>query len=267
MESPPKAAKPRGIVIDPLVWLCGGGVALIGIGVLAFFLWMVPPAAAREAVSACRGLNGMAPLDRQVTNDGRVIEPLHGSTRLCPGGKPCQLPVAAPDFVATDITGKQVRLSDYRGRVVLLNFWASWCAVCKSEKPALTEMARELGGRDYVVLTVVSDHNWADAIAAILQALVPNVRLPARDAKGQLSLAEISAVYEAALPDGIPFTPLLDPPRGDDNLGPITQQWGITAVPESVLIDRQGIIRAYFANKREWTSPVAKTCLRSVIDS
>jgi len=58
----------------------------------------------------------------------------------------------------------------------------------------------------------------------------------------------------------------LDPPAGDDNIGQIAASWGIKAVPESALIDRKGNIRAYFVNKRDWTSDVAETCLRSVID-
>jgi hypothetical protein len=58
----------------------------------------------------------------------------------------------------------------------------------------------------------------------------------------------------------------LDPPNGDSNIGAIASSWGITAVPESALIDRNGNIRAYFVNKRDWQSPVAETCIRSVID-
>jgi len=60
---------------------------------------------------------------------------------------------------------------------------------------------------------------------------------------------------------------LLDLPAGDENIGKITAAWGIKAVPESALIDRQGNIRAYFANKREWKSNVAQTCLRSMIEA
>ena len=58
----------------------------------------------------------------------------------------------------------------------------------------------------------------------------------------------------------------LDPPSGDGNIGTIAASWGIKAVPESALIDRKGNIRAYFVNKRDWKSPVAETCIRSVIE-
>ena len=265
-EARPKRVQPRGIVIDPVVWCVGGAVALVGFLVVAAFLWMIPTAAAREAVSACRGMHGLQPLDRQVGPDGRVMNPLNGSIQLCPIGRPCQLPQRAPDFTAIDITGKPRKLSEFKGRVVLLNFWASWCGVCKAEKPSLAAMARELGGSDYVVLTVVSDKTWSDAIVALLDSLAPGTPLPPRDANGQIPLDQLKKVYEEALPNGIPFVPLLDPPNGDDNLGPITKSWGLTAVPETALIDRDGVIRAYFVNKRDWESPVATTCLRSVID-
>jgi len=76
----------------------------------------------------------------------------------------------------------------------------------------------------------------------------------------------VRAAFARGLPTGTPFKVLLDPPQGDENIGQITASWGIKAVPESALIDRKGNIRAYFVNKRDWSSTVAQTCLRSVID-
>lgn len=233
------------IVVDPRVLIAGGAVALIGVIVLGMFLWMVPTAAAREATAACRGL-------REATE----LNPA-----LCPDGRACAAPVAAPDFVAKDITGKDVKLSDFRGKVVLLNFWASWCGVCKQEKPQLNTMASEMAGPDFVVIALASDRSWADALTAVLDALAPQA-VPA----GEPSMDKVSAAFRSALPDGTPFKVLLDPPAGDSNIGKIAAAWGIEKVPESALIDRKGNIRAYFVNKRDWESPVAETCLRAVID-
>lgn len=232
-------------MIDPRTLLAGGAVALVGVVVLGLFLWMVPNAAARELTAACRGMKVEAELN----------------PALCPNGASCTLPVLAPDFTATDLTGKSVKLSDFRGKVVLLNFWASWCGVCKTEKPALNEMAGEMANNDFVVLALASDHSSADAMTAILEALSPQAT-----PKGKPTMEAASAAYRAALPHGTPFKVLIDPPMGDDNIGKITAAWGIKAVPESALIDREGNIRAYFVNKRDWQSPVAQTCLRSVID-
>jgi len=234
-----------GIMLDPRTLLVGGAVALIGVAVLGLFLWMVPNAAERELTAACRGLKVEAELN----------------PALCPDGASCTLPVPAPDFTATDLTGKTVHLSDFHGKVVLLNFWASWCGVCKTEKPALSEMASEMSSNDFVVLALASDHSSADAMTAILEAVSPQSA-----PKGKSTMAAVSAAYRQALPHGAPFKVLIDPPMGDENIGKITASWGIKAVPESALIDRKGNIRAYFVNKRDWQSPVAQTCLRSVID-
>lgn len=232
-------------MIDPRTLLVGGSVALVGVVVLGLFLWMVPNAAARERTAACRGM--------------RVENALNPA--LCPNGTSCTLPVPAPDFTAKDITGKDVKLSDFRGKVVLLNFWASWCGVCKTEKPALNAMASNMTSDDFVVLALASDHAPSDALAAVLESLAPQA-VPA----GKLAAEQVNAAFRQALPNGTPFKVLLDPPEGDNTIGKITSSWGIKAVPESALIDRQGNIRAYFVNKRDWQSSVSQTCLRSVID-
>ncbi|HEY4239831.1 MAG TPA: TlpA disulfide reductase family protein [Kofleriaceae bacterium] len=235
--------------LRPRVLVAGGLVAAVGVAVLAVFLWMVPQAAAREAVSACKGLKGEATLNASV----------------CGGKDPCPIGTLAPDFAAKDVTGKVVHLSDYRGKIVLLNFWASWCGVCKTEKPELSAMAKDLAGKDFVIVALASDHSFSDALVGVLDALAPTAKLP--DVRGEIPLSDVKRVYDQALPHGIPFNVLLDPPEGDGNIGKIAAQWGITAVPESALIGRDGKIIAYFANKRDWSLPVAETCLRSVVES
>jgi thiol-disulfide isomerase/thioredoxin len=158
------------------------------------------------------------------------------------------------------MNGNDVSLHDYRGKVVLINFWASWCGVCKTEKPGLAAMASEMANDDFVVLAMASDRAWPDALTAVLEAVAPHA------VPEGAPPAKVNEAFRRALPDGTPFKLLLDPPPGDENIGKITASWGIKAVPESALIDRQGNIRAYFVNKRDWQSPVAETCLRAVID-
>jgi thiol-disulfide isomerase/thioredoxin len=243
-----KQAERRGVFVDTRVLLVGSAVAVLGVAVLAFFLWMVPSAAARETKAACTSLRSTPP-----------------NPALCPNGQQsCQYPIPARDFTAYDNNGKQVHLSDFRGKVVLLNFWASWCGVCKNEKPQLEAMAHDLAGDDFVVIALASDRTWTDVLAAIVDALGgAGVKLP----EGKdLTLQAALDAYRRTLPNGVPFQVFLDPPSGDDNIGQIAASWGIKAVPESALIDRRGNIRQYFVNKRDWGTPVAETCLRSVID-
>jgi len=259
----------HGIVVDPRVLVAGGAVALVGVGVLAAFMWMVPNAAEREVKAACKGLHPATPEEMRKEHPS-----------LCTNGT-CQYPLPAPDFTAVDRSGQPVKLSSFHGKIVLLNFWASWCGVCKMEKPQLNVMADEMSSDDFVTVALASDRNWRDVLVAIVDALAPTINIPfwkGGEAPAQyvfeqhgkehvdIPMSLALEAYKRAAPDGLPFQVLLDPPAGDDNIGQIAASWGIHAVPESALIDKDGNIRAYFINKRDWQSPVAETCLRSLID-
>jgi thiol-disulfide isomerase/thioredoxin len=232
-----------------LGFVAGGVAAAVGISVLAAFLWMVPSAHKREAESACRGMLGFERLN----------------PALCPNGQDCKLPLPAPDFTAIDRNGKPVKLSDFRGKVVLLNFWASWCGTCKAEKPGLGDMAAEMRSHDFEVIALASDSEWRKVLPALVMGLRPNAQLPPAGEDGY-TFEEAKAIYGRELPGGAPFQVFLDPPKGDDTIGVIARSWGLEKVPETALIDRQGNIRAYFVNKRDWSSSVAQTCIRAVVD-
>ncbi|EQD25347.1 MAG: hypothetical protein D084_Lepto4C00174G0002 [Leptospirillum sp. Group IV 'UBA BS'] len=63
----------------------------------------------------------------------------------------------APEIKAPDLSGRTLHLSDYRGKVVLLNFWATWCDPCKKEIPSLIALQKKLSGRSFVVVSVAMD--------------------------------------------------------------------------------------------------------------
>jgi len=111
----------------------------------------------------------------------------------------------APDFVLTSFDGKALRLTDFRGRLVLLNFWASWCGPCLEEMPQLSDWQRNYGAAGLQVIGVSMDDEAA-----------PVKRL----------LAKHPVDYPIVL--------------GDAKLG--ERYGGILGLPQSFLIDRRGLI-------------------------
>ena len=132
----------------------------------------------------------------------------------------------APDFHLKDMNGKDVALSSYRGKVVVLNFWASWCAPCKEELPDLGELAHILKDYKDVALVTVS----VDA--------GPN---------------DVRDLLKTVLHDDAPFPVLFDP-GGETAVG---AKFGTNQFPETWLIDKRGVIRARFDGTRAWSNAVA----------
>src|ERR1035437_1436438 len=84
---------------------------------------------------------------------------------------------AAPDFALKDADGKTVRLSDYKGKVVLLDFWATWCGPCRIEIPWFMEMQRQNKDRGFEVLGVAMDDEGWEAVKPFLTEMKMNYRV------------------------------------------------------------------------------------------
>jgi len=82
--------------------------------------------------------------------------------------------VAAPDFTLTSLDGRKVKLSDFRGKAVLLNFWATWCPPCKVEMPWFEDLQRQYGNAGLVVLGVAMDDTEPAKIAKYANELGVN---------------------------------------------------------------------------------------------
>jgi cytochrome c biogenesis protein CcmG/thiol:disulfide interchange protein DsbE len=130
------------------------------------------------------------------------------------GGQPGQ---QAPDFASTDLTGKPVALSAYRGHRVILNFWASWCQPCRSEFPVLQQLLTR--NADVVVLGVVFEDADSPARTFLRAegATWPGVRDPK---------AQIADAYGVRAKPGIPVSILIDRSGRvvDHRYGPLLDQ-------------------------------------------
>ena len=137
-------------------------------------------------------------------------------------------PTSQKPFVTPD--GSAVSLADYRGKVVVLNFWATWCAPCRKEMPMLEEIARDLGGEDLAVVTLATGRNAPPAIAAFFEEI------------------------------GVESLPQFRDPKQE-----IARDMAVLGLPVTVLIDRQGREIARMTGDADWSGASARAILTEVM--
>lgn len=149
----------------------------------------------------------------------------------CYSLSPVQLNTPAPDFTLKDLTGKEVTLSQYgAGKTTLLHFWATWCAPCLEELPSLFRLQASMKDPNFRLLTVSMDDSS-------------------------------KIVQDFFAKQGWPALPVLVDPSKK-----IPTSFGTTKLPETYIIDKNGVVRFRFVNKRNWGTPMAQACIKSVID-
>ena len=116
------------------------------------------------AVIGCAGVYGIGGLARNTAGDPACRPAIALSNKLAPlvHGEVAALtmattPLKLPDLAFEDADGKPKKLSDWRGRTVLVNLWATWCVPCRKEMPALDSLQTKLGGPDFEVVAVNID--------------------------------------------------------------------------------------------------------------
>ncbi|MBX3270890.1 MAG: redoxin domain-containing protein [Sandaracinaceae bacterium] len=133
----------------------------------------------------------------------------------------------APDFALPMRDGSTWRLSEHRGRVIVMNFWTVTCQPCMEEMPSLIELATILQGRrDIELVTISVDRDWE--------------------------------TVRSAVPDGSPLNVLLDPDRAVVN-----GKFGTRLYPETWVIDGEGFIRLRVDGQRAWSSALAVQAFES----
>lgn len=122
------------------------------------------------------------------------------ATGLCGQAPEDMVHKTAPEFVRTDLAGRRIDLKDYRGKVVLLNFWATWCAGCQVELPKFAQWQKEYGAAGLQIVGVSMD----DGVAPVRKT----VRRLNLDFPVVIGDAHLGDAYGGVL--GLPVTFLLD---------------------------------------------------------
>ncbi len=128
---------------------------------------------------------------------------------LAPSSAP-RVGAKAPDFTLNTADGKAVKLSDFRGQRVVLNFWATWCPPCRSEMPDVNKVATEYRDQGVVVLAV-DQLESPDKVAAFYSEV------------GIGASPAINTIY--------------------DSVGTVAEDYHVTALPSTFVIDQNGVIR------------------------
>ncbi|MFW6199370.1 MAG: peroxiredoxin family protein [Gemmatimonadota bacterium] len=145
----------------------------------------------------------------------------------------------APAFEAVSLEGDTVALSDYRGQVVLLNIWATWCPPCVEEMPSMQRLSEIIEDPDFEVVAVSIDAGEGQ-----------------RDASGNVG-GDVEAFVEEY---GLTFDILLNPS------GSIQRIYQTTGVPESFVIGKDGIIYQKVTGPSEWDSPQNVALMRRLME-
>jgi peroxiredoxin len=145
-----------------------------------------------------------------------IIAPLHGV--VAPWEIEEIMDKPAPEFMLQDLQGNNISLSDFKNKIILINFWATWCEPCKNEMPSLNKLFIKYRDRGFVVLGISIDRSKEPVIEFL---------------------------------KSIP----LDFPVLLDSTVEISQKYKVYAYPTSFLIDRKGLIRAKFIGEEDWLAP------------
>lgn len=140
-------------------------------------------------------------------------------------------PAPVSEVAFTHADGGEFRLSDFRGKHVLVNFWATWCAPCRKEMPMLSELQAEFGGDAFEVVTIATGRNELGAMKRFL---------------GEV---------------GVENLPLYLDPRQE-----LARDMAVLGLPITVILDPEGNEIARMRGDAEWNSESAKAIIRALIE-
>jgi peroxiredoxin len=135
----------------------------------------------------------------------------------------------APDFTLKDLAGKPVQLSSLKGKVVLVNFWATWCPPCRAEIPSMVKLNQAMQGKPFQMLCISIDEGGKEAVTSFFQ-------------KEKLTLPALL-----------------------DTDGKVARVYATTGVPETFVVDQKGVILKKVVGSMDWSSPEVLSALDDLI--
>ena len=159
-----------------------------------------------------------------------VVIALLGLTAVARAGHPINAEHRAPlqPFVLDQYRGGQIDFTAYRGRVVLVNFWATWCAPCVAEFPSLLAVKDGLAGQPFEILAINMGEQ-DDAIAGFIGTLDRAVNFPILVDRPAITVAE---------------------------------RWPVRALPTTIIVDKAGNLAFTMPGGRDWNSAAARALIR-----
>ncbi|MBJ6802414.1 TlpA disulfide reductase family protein [Geomonas propionica] len=136
---------------------------------------------------------------------------------------------AAPDFTLKDLSGKPVQLSTLKGKLVLVNFWATWCPPCREEIPSMVKLNQAMQGKNFQMLAISIDEGGKAAVEDFFK-------------RGRVTLPALL-----------------------DTDGQVSRRYGTTGVPETFVVDPQGIIRKKVVGGLDWSHPEVIQALQQLM--
>jgi DsbE subfamily thiol:disulfide oxidoreductase len=136
---------------------------------------------------------------------------------------------AAPEFTLPNPDGRKVSIKDFRGKLVFVNFWATWCTFCRDEMPSMERLYREFKGKGLEVLAVNVKDNREEALAFA---------------------KELKVSY-----------PIVMDPQGEVGI-----LYGAFGMPTTYLIDRKGMVLARLWGPADWYSPGARNLIKALLE-
>ncbi len=136
---------------------------------------------------------------------------------------------AAPDFTLNNLAGQEVKLADLRGKVVLVNFWATWCPPCREEIPSMERLNKAMAGKPFQMLAISIDEGGKGAVEGFFNKA------------------------------GVALPTLLDPGQKTG------KRYGITGVPETFIVDKKGVILKKVVGPIDWGDPMVIGCLENAM--